>query len=57
MSTLDELYQQVDRTLRDNQAAREAFRRGSARRETELRESKIKVDLAVKRLRRAGLLK
>lgn len=57
MSTLDELYQRVDRTLRDNRAAREAFRRGSARRETELRESKIKVDQAVKRLRRAGLLK
>jgi hypothetical protein len=57
MSTLEELFQQVERTLRDNEAAREAFRRHSVQRQAELRESKIKVDQAVKRLRRAGLLK
>jgi len=57
MSTLEELFQQVERTLRDNEAAREGFRRRSMQRQAELRESKIKVDQAVKRLRRAGLLK
>jgi hypothetical protein len=57
MSTLEELFQQVERTLRDNEAAREASRRHTVQRQAELRESKIKVDQAVKRLRRAGLLK
>jgi len=57
MSTLEEITRQVARTLRDNEAAVRASRRHTMQRQAELRESKIKVDQAVKRLRRAGLLK
>lgn len=57
MSTLDEINQQVERTLRDNEAARQASRRRIVLRQAELRQSRIRMDQAVKRLRRVGLLK
>ena len=57
MSTLEEINRQVERTLRENEAAVRASRELTEKRQAELRTSKIRVDLAVKRLRAAGLLK
>ena len=57
MSTLEELNRQVERTLRDNEAAVQASRELTEKRQAELRASRIRVDRAVKRLRAAGLLK
>ena len=57
MSTLEQINRQVERTLRDNKAAVRASRQLMAQHQAELRESRIRVDQAVKRLRRAGLLK
>lgn len=57
MSALEEINRQVERTLRDNEAAVRASKRLTEKRQAELRASRIRVDLAVKRLRAAGLLK
>lgn len=57
MSTLEEINRQVERTLQDNEAAVQASRRRTVQRQAELRKSRVTVDQAVKRLRRAGLLK
>jgi len=57
MSTLEEINRQVERTLQENEAAVQASRRRTVRRQAELRKSKVTVEQAVKRLRRAGLLK